>query len=70
MSKPVSCSRCGQTWPRDPALEVKCPTCHAAVGRNCRMPSGHNVFSHTRLHPARDHVAMAAGKLGKCTGKG
>ena len=69
MRKPVSCHRCGQTWPWDPALEVMCPTCNAPVGQNCRMPSGHNVFSHTGLHPARDRAAMAAGKLKKCTGK-
>lgn len=64
---PVSCSRCGQTWPRDPALEVDCPTCHAPVGRRCVRPSEHKVFG-GQFHPDRDRAAMAAGFMQKCQG--
>ncbi len=67
-TKSVSCSRCGQEWPRDPALEVKCPTCQMPVGRKCRRPSEHNVWG-GELHAARDQAAMDAGLLKKCTGK-
>jgi len=51
----VSCNNCGETWPRDPALEVCCPTCQAAVGRECRRPSEHRVFG-GEVHPARDRL--------------
>jgi len=46
----VSCSNCGEEWPRDPALEVECPTCHAPVGVKCRRPSGHPC----ELHASRE----------------
>jgi len=59
---PVSCSNCGDTWPRDPALEVPCPTCHARVGVKCRRPSGHGCA----LHASRDQAAMDAGFLRPC----
>ena len=36
----VSCASCGQTWARDPALEVPCLVCNADVGEYCRLPSG------------------------------
>ncbi len=36
----VSCSNCGQTWERDPALEVSCPVCYVDVGERCKRPSG------------------------------
>ena len=61
----VTCSRCGQEWPRDPALEVSCPVCRAPVGQRCRRPSGHGVFGRG-LHVARDEAAMRAGYLAKC----
>jgi hypothetical protein len=59
---PVSCFNCGDTWPRDPALEVSCPTCHAPVGLKCRRPSGHGC----ELHASRDQAAMDAGFLRPC----
>lgn len=61
----VSCSRCGQEWPRDPALEVVCPTCNAAVGSKCKRPSEHGVYCN-QPHAARDRAAMAAGFLQMC----
>ncbi|KKN04261.1 hypothetical protein LCGC14_1099190 [marine sediment metagenome] len=60
----ANCSRCGQTWPRDPALEVPCPTCHTPVGRKCRRPSKHGCD----IHASRDREAMKAGHLTKCPG--
>ncbi len=36
----VSCTSCGQTWARDPALEVPCLVCNADVGEYCRRLSG------------------------------
>jgi hypothetical protein len=56
------CNRCGQEWPRDPALEVPCPACHAAAGRKCRRPSGHACD----IHVERDQAALDAGKLAPC----
>jgi DNA-directed RNA polymerase subunit RPC12/RpoP len=50
----VSCSKCGQEWERDPALEVTCPTCGADVGQRCRRPSGHPA----ELHAPRDKKAL------------
>jgi hypothetical protein len=58
----VSCSNCGEEWPRNPALEVPCPTCHAPVGVKCRRPSGHGCT----LHASRDQAAMDAGFLRLC----
>lgn len=58
----VTCSNCGEEWPRDPALEVPCPTCHAPVGVKCRGPSGHPC----ELHASRDRAAMGAGFLRPC----
>jgi hypothetical protein len=54
---PIKCSACGQEWPRDPALEVVCPVCRAAVGAPCQRPSGHRVFG-GEPHPDRDRLAM------------
>jgi len=73
----VSCSRCGQTWPHDPAWEVECPTCGAKVGRPCRArrPSG---FVHSAayaaipggVHPDRDRLAMERVEgYGRCPGE-
>lgn len=59
---PVVCSRCGQEWPRDPALEVRCTTCQAPVGIKCRRPSGHGCG----IHAGRDRLAMEMGFLNKC----
>lgn len=64
-SKPVSCSRCGERWPRDPAYEVACPTCRAAIGKPCMRPSEHKAVS---IHASRDRAAMKAGLLKKCAG--
>jgi DNA-directed RNA polymerase subunit RPC12/RpoP len=58
----VACSQCGEEWPRDPALEVPCPTCHARVGVKCRRPSGHPC----ELHASRDQAAIDAGFLRPC----
>lgn len=70
MSRPFSCTRCGQEWPRDPALEVPCPTCNAAIGRACKRPSGHALMTDSRIHPARDRRALATVPgYAKCTGK-
>ena len=63
---PVICARgCGRQWPRDPALEVVCPTCRAAVGQRCRSPSGHRVWGN-EPHPARDLLADREGFYGSC----
>lgn len=64
---PFKCGRCGQEWPRDPAVEVPCPVCGAAAGRWCRRPSGHKAMD---LHAARDQAALDAGVLHRCPGKG
>ncbi len=59
------CNVCGETWPRDPALEVACPVCKVRVGAWCKNPSGHKAM---RLHAERDGAALAAGKLRVCPG--
>jgi hypothetical protein len=58
----VTCSNCGEEWPRDLALEVKCPMCHAPPGRRCKRLSGHPC----ELHHSRDQAAMDAGFLRPC----
>lgn len=58
----VQCKGCGQTWPRDPALEVVCPTCNASVGVKCRRPSEHRCD----IHHERDRLAMEMGFLEQC----
>ena len=60
----ISCSLCGEEWPRDPALEVSCPSCKSRVGRHCVRPSGHKCD----VHAARDQSAMLAGFLSPCKG--
>lgn len=66
MSKPVVCLRgCGRSWPRDPALEVECPTCRAPIGSPCRRPSGHPIFGGSP-HAARDLLADREGHYGRC----
>lgn len=50
----ASCNRCGETWDRDPALEVDCPTCSAEVGQKCRRPSGWEA----PIHHDRDRLAL------------
>ena len=64
-SVPVHCRRCGTAWPRDPALEVACPTCGAVIGQPCRRPSGHTI-PYGEAHAARDLTADAAGSYGSC----
>jgi len=62
----VSCTHCGQSWPRDPALEVPCPVCNAEVGIRCRRPSGHIVWG-GQPHPERDRLAMqVVAGYGRC----
>ena len=65
MSKSVTCSNCGQTWPREPALEVPCPQCSAAIGQTCKRPSGHTIFG-AGIHNKRDQAALSAGVLKPC----
>jgi len=63
----VSCNRqaCDRTWPRDPVLEIECPSCGADVGTKCKRPSGHGGnFVHP--HAARDRRAVAEGHYGNC----
>lgn len=62
----VSCDFCGETWPRDPALEVPCPWCGAKVGQKCRRPSEHAGGNFVKLHLARDQAALDAGVLKPC----
>lgn len=62
----VSCKRCGQTWERDPALDVVCPTCNAGIGQLCKRPSEHAVFG-AQPHASRDRLAMQTLEYyGKC----
>lgn len=74
-TKGVQCFRCGQKWPRDPALEVECPTCNAVIGRKCSRlrPSEHRVSAAfadgVDVHPERDRLAMNLGFLQKCPGE-
>ena len=60
---PVTCQFCGEQWDRDPSLEVSCPQCKVRIGAWCKSPSGHKAM---RLHVAREHAAIAAGKLHIC----
>lgn len=64
-ARSVTCALCGRTWPRDPALEVPCPTCKAPIGSICKRPSGHRTYGGVP-HPDRDRAAMAAGLLERC----
>jgi hypothetical protein len=58
---------CGRTWPRDPVLEVACPSCRAPAGRACRRPSGHGVWGqYGRFCDARDIAADQGGAYGTC----
>ena len=54
---------CGYEWERDPALEVTCPVCGAAVGKPCQRlrPSGHSAWG-LWAHNDRDLLADALGK--------
>jgi hypothetical protein len=63
----ASCNKpgCGREWPRDPTLEVECPTCHAPIGKECKRPSGHRVFG-GEPHPQRDLLADREGHYGVC----
>lgn len=59
----ATCKLCGETWTRDPALEVPCPTCRAKVGSRCKRPSGHECD----VHVDRDQLAMDMGYLKPCS---
>ena len=63
----VSCLKpgCDRTWPRDPVLEVACPSCPAGVGQRCKRPSEHTVWG-KEPHPQRDIAADRAGAYGPC----
>lgn len=61
----VHCNLCPKTWPRDPVLEVACPTCRVGVGQRCRRPSEHSV-PFGGFHAARDLLAAAEGHYGVC----
>jgi hypothetical protein len=67
MSAALHCLKpgCAIAWPRDPALEVACPTCSAPIGVRCRRPSGHRVWG-GEPHDARDILADRAGHYGAC----
>lgn len=56
---------CGREWTRDPVLEVECPECHAAVGVQCKRPSGHRLWG-GEPHAARDILADQQGCYGSC----
>lgn len=56
---------CTRSWPRDPALEVECPDCHAPVGVKCHRPSGHSAWQ-SHVHAGRDIAADRAGYYGPC----
>jgi hypothetical protein len=62
-AKPVTCSACGQSWKRDPALEVVCPTCRAPIGSPCKRPSGHGAME---VHRSRDQLALDDGLVELC----
>jgi len=62
----ASCHLCGETWPRDPALEVACPMCGAGVGVRCVRPSGHRAWRHEPPHVERDRAALDAGVIRPC----
>lgn len=60
---------CARSWERDPCLEVKCPTCGAAIGARCKRPSGHPMrpdFHGFGFHANRDLAAYHAGHYGPC----
>lgn len=60
----VPCNRgCGKTWPRDPILEIACPSCRAKPGSQCRRPSGHRA---AQYHAERDILADRQGHYGPC----
>ena len=61
-TKLVSCSRCGETWPRDPRIEVACPDCRAPIGSPCKRPSEHVAM---QVHIAREQLAVDLGFLSK-----
>lgn len=56
----VTCNRCGQIWARDPALEVACPKCKAAIGKGCQRPSNH-AGNFTAIHKERLRLAFDLG---------
>lgn len=60
----VSCANCGETWARDPRLEVECPDCWQKVGSWCQRPSGHKA---AEFHIAREQAAVDAGLMSVCS---
>lgn len=59
----VFCHLCGQEWPRDPRLEVACPTCKASIGVRCMRPSGHRSYTGDQPHIEREELAIMRGFL-------
>lgn len=57
---------CTVTWPRDPVLEVPCPSCGVGIGAVCLRPSGHRKWGAKFYCDARDIAADKAGKYGVC----
>lgn len=50
---------CGVEFPRDPRLEIECPTCHAKPGQRCRRPSEHVLkVGFGDWHSARKKLAF------------
>ncbi|MEV6925510.1 hypothetical protein AB0M46_13570 [Dactylosporangium sp. NPDC051485] len=43
-------------------LSLPCPTCHAAAGRHCRRPSGHQVYG-GGVHASREAAAATADRI-------
>jgi hypothetical protein len=73
----VSCSSCGETWPRDPALEVPCPTWRASRlarsggdGRRIlgAMPEGAECAARGRDIEANGIVLIIFQWVGDCLG--
>jgi len=56
---------CDRSWPRDPALEVACPSCGAGIGQKCKRPSGHTAWQGW-VHGERDIIADRQGQYGVC----
>ena len=59
----VSCTRCGEDWELgDPALQIPCPACEAAIQEPCRRGGGGNEH----VCAGRDLAAERLGFLSVC----
>jgi hypothetical protein len=61
-SQEAKCLACGETWPRDPRLEVECPRCRPPIGLRCKRPSEHQA---SEIHVEREQLAVDRGFLSK-----